>query len=128
MVYAHAEQANEHDMENTSALDGPSQRVAWTSGRRVVAALLILGTTLAIGIFAGAKYHSPSQSTANYLSLGAPDCGSGSGPEGAYSRKCRTSCKSGETHITVFDKKCSGAGAKCCMCNSRGWSGCTVEI
>ncbi|XP_078379018.1 uncharacterized protein LOC144662138 isoform X3 [Oculina patagonica] len=53
-----------------------------------------------------------------------PDCGSGCEPEGCFSRKCRSSCRSGERHISMYDYKCSG-GVKCCMCHNR-WSNCRV--
>jgi len=54
----------------------------------------------------------------------ATDCGSGAEAEGPFSRKCRSSCKSNERHVGMFDDKCSGS--KCCMCHSR-WGSCTVE-
>ncbi|XP_031572946.1 uncharacterized protein LOC116306945 [Actinia tenebrosa] len=56
----------------------------------------------------------------------ATDCGSGREHEGSYSRKCRSSCKHGERHISMFDKKCSG-GQKCCMCHTRWSTGCRYE-
>merc|ERR1711926_5499 len=50
---------------------------------------------------------------------GASCGGDGCEPEGCYSRRCRSSCRNGERHITIYDNQCSG-GKKCCMCH-RGW-------
>ncbi|KXJ20735.1 vitamin K-dependent protein C [Exaiptasia diaphana] len=56
-----------------------------------------------------------------------PDCGSGREAEGAYSQRCRTSCRSGERRQWIHDNRCSG-GRVCCQCHARTTRGCSVDL